>query len=940
MRTPRVVILVFFFSASLFLVLRSLRSLREPNDGAVRSTSSTVRRSSFRTFFSFTSPFSLFPPNAAISLTDDNSTFFPARPAAFGPPLPCEGLSGQLWIGSGFSDDHLQEGEGEGELGCSDLPGWEDGPSALAIKTPGQGSSPGKSAAASLGPKNSKRDGLVRRPSVDPKVVKRRHDGTDDYLHQDLEQTRGNYNQGSGALGSSHADIQSMQETAEITGRIALLSRGGCGFLEKVKWAQRRGAIALIVGDNIKGGPLIQMFARGNVDNVTIPSIFTSRTTAILLSSLMQPGSFIEDILDENGKPILKVQHSAKSKKTNKADTTTSNASRAGKSSAKHRPVKTTSTQDDSPPPAGKSRTPRRSWLSRLFHWGNGDSAASDRSRPPSSGRLDWVVVDEWSDENDKIIKTSLDRGAKGGGETGASASVDKASGDGFQIGVEDWRDPDLVGTSSKNSAGGSAGDDEQPRKGQGFTRYGGKADPSGLRGGSITPGSGEYVPGARGNSHPPGSGKSDSSSSSPSGIMSKLFGDDGDDASSPDDTPELAPDSSESAAPAYGGTHHGDNRQAGLWVTIAPTGGASAFFDTLGVLVISPLITLSVVYTLLFVRAKVRRRRWRAPKSVVDRLPVRTYHTVQSPSSPGRSPKLPSPSSASATTPLLQDSSRTRPRSRTTTGVPEAGDVPRLDGDSQGPRRSPANRDLPNNWAATYTGKQTECVICLEDYVDGVSKVMSLPCGHEFHADCITPWLTTRRRTCPICKGDVVRSMARLSQPHDLESETRDSEESRASPAGSNWASGHADPGFFSSRSTEPTRLGGVRPISSTSRNVLDTSPQEPDDTTSRTVLHPSEIATSTDSATPKAPAPESLHSPSPAPTPGDATSYHGSTGRVNELASWKRERGETPEQHMERLRREWESSPEYRSRVWYDSDGNRHEPYSAWNHHRQQEN
>ncbi|KAK4183211.1 hypothetical protein QBC35DRAFT_356992, partial [Podospora australis] len=757
MRTPRIVILVFFFSASLFLVLRSLGSFRDVNDVTVKSTSSTVRKSSFRALFSFTSPFSLFPSNAAISLTDDNSTFFPARPAAFGPPLPSDGLSGRLWIGSGFSDEHLQEGEGEGELGCSDIPGWEDGASKSAIKPPGQGSPVGKSAAAALSTTHTKRDGFASVPPVDRIVTRRRHDGTDDYLHQDLEQTRGAYGEGSGASGSSHADIQSMQETAEITGKIALLSRGGCGFLEKVKWAQRRGAIALIVGDNQKGGPLIQMFARGNVDNVTIPSIFTSRTTAILLSSLMQPGSFIEDILDENGKPILKVQHSSKPRKTNKQKSATPAASRVGKSAPKSKATRSGSTKEELALSARKSRTPRRSWLSRLFHWSDGDDGRADRSRPPSSGRLDWVVVDERSDENGKIIKTSLDKVAEKGGETSASSEIDKASGDGFQIGVQDWRDPDLVDTPAE-----SGENDELPKE-KSFTRYGGEFDPSSLRGGSITPGSGEYDPTSKGASRTSKSGKSDSASPSQGGLMSKLFGDEQDDAA-PDDGFGPSFDTVGSATSTLGGNDGDDDKQGGLWVTITPTGSASAFFDTLGVLVISPLVTLSVVYTLLFVRAKVRRRRWRAPKSVVDQLPVRTYHTVDS-SSPTQSPRVPSTNSASPTTPLLQDSSWTRPRSRTTTGIPEAGGGgARVGDDLQAPRPSPENQRVSNEWATRHKRRQTECVICLEDYIDGVSKVMSLPCGHEFHVDCITPWLTTRRRTCPICKGDVVRSMARRS--------------------------------------------------------------------------------------------------------------------------------------------------------------------------------
>jgi hypothetical protein len=156
--------------------------------------------------------------------------------------------------------------------------------------------------------------------------------------------------------------------------------------------------------------------------------------------------------------------------------------------------------------------------------------------------------------------------------------------------------------------------------------------------------------------------------------------------------------------------------------------------------LVVSPLVTLTVVYALLLLRSRIRRRRWRAPKSVVERLPVRTYQTITS----ANQSRLPSPTSASPTTPLLQHTVARRPRSRTTSGLPEPGILLHTNSDSSQSSRAPSRghehdkgANVTNEWKK-YMGRQVECVVCLEEYVDGVSRVMSLPCGHEFHVDCM----------------------------------------------------------------------------------------------------------------------------------------------------------------------------------------------------------
>ncbi|KAL5604385.1 hypothetical protein BROUX41_002357 [Berkeleyomyces rouxiae] len=639
MRPPRIITLVFFLTATLFLTSRFVAYLSAPghhaqtgpNAGSDRPASpeapkptSQPHRQILRpppaavpvspsrgwSFNEISRRFTLFPPLALVTLMDDNNTAFSARPAAFGPYLEVDGLSGQLWVGSSFNDDNLPEGEGDGELGCSDIPNWGFQIPAAAAAAAVAASAPKPQREPQPDDKErvpssagSFRASIPRHISSDSSRLHTRNfdttlnslghpltetpggasinrdDGTDDYLHQSaLAQMTPSSSSTSAGVSIGPSDIRSMQETAEIAGKIVLLSRGGCGFLEKIKWAQRRGALALIVGDNRKGGPLIQMYARGDTSNVSIPSIFVSHTTGQLLSALSQPGSFIEDSVNEFGRPSLKVQHSSKA---------------SGAAKAKAKALKT------APAPPGKK------WPWEALAW-------------DAEGKL-------------------------------------------------------------------------QP------------------------------APAAAG---------------------------------SPDDTEEPV--------------------RQGLWITITPSGNASSFLDTILIVFVSPVITLTVVYTCVMLRTRIQNQRWRVPKSLVQRLPVRTYHRVPYTPSPLASPRLPSPTSSSPTTPLLQS-----PRAG-----PESAAAARLGGSSyfqvaaalgslaqagSSAEPAPAPRPKPASQWPKYKGRQFECVVCLEEYVDGVSQVMGLPCGHEFHEECITPWLTNRRRTCPICKGDVVQSL----QHRDSDSES-----------------------------------------------------------------------------------------------------------------------------------------------------------------------
>ena len=139
---------------------------------------------------------------------------------------------------------------------------------------------------------------------------------------------------------------------------------------------------------------------------------------------------------------------------------------------------------------------------------------------------------------------------------------------------------------------------------------------------------------------------------------------------------------------------------------------------DTLLLVVLSPLFTLACIYILLILRRRVQRRRELAPISLVKSLPHRiwTREKDDEQTNGETSQQHPAP-------PQIPD---------------EEGTAARTSGTGYGTRTRRVNI--------------LECVVCLEDFVEG-DVVITLPCDHEFHEACM--YLFPINRPSLMCAGD-----------------------------------------------------------------------------------------------------------------------------------------------------------------------------------------
>jgi hypothetical protein len=116
---------------------------------------------------------------------------------------------------------------------------------------------------------------------------------------------------GGAVVGASPADgCSALTNAAAVSGRLALVDRGGCNFVVKVKNAQDAGASGVIVVNNVSGG-LIQM--GGSDPSLTIPALLVSLEDGALLRGQLDAGlnatllfdNSVPSGVDSLGRPLL-----------------------------------------------------------------------------------------------------------------------------------------------------------------------------------------------------------------------------------------------------------------------------------------------------------------------------------------------------------------------------------------------------------------------------------------------------------------------------------------------------------------------------------------------------------------------------------------------------------------------------------------------------------
>ncbi|KAI1312619.1 E3 ubiquitin-protein ligase znrf3 [Mortierella claussenii] len=65
---------------------------------------------------------------------------------------------------------------------------------------------------------------------------------------------------------------------------------------------------------------------------------------------------------------------------------------------------------------------------------------------------------------------------------------------------------------------------------------------------------------------------------------------------------------------------------------------------------------------------------------------------------------------------------------------------------------------------------REETCSICLSEYVLD-DRIRLLPCGHEYHTECVDVWLCRKSTHCPLCKYDLLNDIPSISkEQHALE--------------------------------------------------------------------------------------------------------------------------------------------------------------------------